>query len=103
MAERIRFLVTYDIRDPARLRRVHQLVVGFGERLQYSVYVCDLTRQELVRLRASLRKTMNMDRDSVSIFDLGPARGAITRRVEHLGQRADVAIDRDSTDPSVLW
>ena len=93
----------YDIRDPARLRRVQKIAVDFGERLQYSVYVCDLTQQELVRLRALLRTAMNLDVDSVSIFDLGPASGRVNRRAEHLGRRADVATDRERSDPSVLW
>jgi len=86
MAERIRFLVMYDIRDPVRLRRVHEVAVDFGERLQYSVYVCDLTRQELVALRARLRSEMNLRVDSASIFDLGPAGGQRATRVEHLGR-----------------
>jgi CRISPR/Cas system-associated endoribonuclease Cas2 len=66
MAERIRYLLTYDIRDERRLRRVHEVAVDHGERLQYSVYICDLTRQELVRLRARLRKELNLAVDSVS-------------------------------------
>ncbi len=40
---RRRYLVCYDIRDPARLRRTHKTVLGFGHHLQYSVYVCDLS------------------------------------------------------------
>lgn len=95
--------MTYDIREPGRLRRVHQLVADFGERLQYSVYVCDLTRQELVGFRAKLREVANLREDSVSIFDLGPALGALTHRVEHLGKRAAVATERQGGDPAVLW
>lgn len=85
MAERRRFLVTYDIRDPTRLRRVHALVVDYGERLQYSVYVCDLTGVEIVGLRSKLREELNLREDSVSIFDLGPPHGRAATRVEHLG------------------
>ncbi len=102
MAERIRFLVAYDIRDPARLRRVHQIVVDHGERLQYSVYVCDLTRQELTKLRAELRATVHLAKDSVSIFDLGPPGGQAVRRVEHLGFR-DVAAREAPDAGAVIW
>src|ERR1700710_1055208 len=91
MAERIRYLVTYDIRSPRRLRRVHDVAVDHGEMLQYSVYVCDLTRQELVGLRARLRKEINLAEDSVSIFDLGSSSGKKATRVEHLGRRSPVA------------
>lgn len=93
MAERIRYLVMYDIREPARLRRVHQVVVDHGERLQYSVYVCDLTRQEFVAFRAKLRSTMDQSRDSVSIFDLGASARHRDIRVEHLGSKT--LIERD--------
>jgi CRISPR-associated protein Cas2 len=102
MAERIRYLLTYDIRDPRRLRRVHDVAVGHGERLQYSVYVCDLTRQELAGFRARLREELNLAEDSVSIFDLGPTSGRKATRVEHLGHRAPVARGA-LEDPTVIW
>jgi CRISPR-associated protein Cas2 len=86
MAGRIRYLVLYDIRDARRLRRVHDVAVDYGEMLQYSVYVCDLSRQEYVRFRAAIRKEMNLNVDSLSVFDLGPADGGAARRVEHLGR-----------------
>jgi CRISPR-associated protein Cas2 len=103
VAERARYLVMYDIRDPRRLRRVHDVAVDHGERLQYSVYVCDLTRQELVGFRALLREELNLAEDSVSIFDLGsPAQRAVTR-VEHLGHRAPVARDDPDEDAATIW
>ena len=99
MAERIRFLVTYDIRHARRLKRVHDIVVDHGERLQYSVYVCDLTRQELVALKAALRSAMHLDEDHVAIFDLGPPQGRVSRRVEHLGQAPRMPED----DGPAIW
>ncbi len=102
MAERLRFLLTYDIRQPRRLRRVHEIAVDYGERLQYSVYICDLTRQEMVALRARLRRELNLLEDSVSIFDLGPTSGKTATRVEHLGPTAPVA-RAGLDDPSTIW
>lgn len=102
MAERVRYLVMYDVRSPQRLRRVHNIAVDFGERLQYSVYVCDLTPQQLVGFRARVRQAMHLDEDSVSIFDLGPAGGRVARRVEHLGRRPDVQDGGPSAD-AVIW
>ncbi len=93
----------YDIRDPKRLRRIHDIAVDFGERLQYSVYVCDLTRQQLVGFRARIRETMNLHEDSISIFDLGPAAGRSARRVEHLGRRPAVADDDEPDGSAVIW
>jgi CRISPR-associated protein Cas2 len=102
MAERIRYLLTYDIRHPRRLRRVHEIAVGHGEQLQYSVYICDLTRQQLVALRARLREELNLAEDSVSIFDLGPTNGKTAARVEHLGRTTPVARG-ELDDPTFVW
>ena len=90
MADRNRYIVTYDIRTPGRLRRVHGLVVDYGERLQYSVYICDLTKVELISLRRKLREEIELDEDSVSIFDLGPPAGRLATKVEHLGSEPDL-------------
>lgn len=70
MARR-RFLIAYDIADPVRLRQVCKLMERYGDRLQYSVFVCDLSRAELVQARASVESTMLMTEDSVVIVDLG--------------------------------
>ena len=103
MADRVRYLCMYDIRDARRLRRVHDIAVDFGERLQYSVYVCDLTRQQFVGFRATLRETMHLGEDSISIFDLGPADGRAAVRVEHLGRRAPAADDAAAGPDAVIW
>lgn len=70
MARR-RFLIAYDIADPVRLRQVCKLMERYGDRLQYSVFICDLSRAELVQARAAVESTMLMTEDSVVIVDLG--------------------------------
>lgn len=68
---RRRYLIAYDIRKPGRLRRICKLMEANGERLQYSVFICDLTRTELIHLRAHSEEIMNLSEDSVAIVDLG--------------------------------
>ena len=85
MATRARYLLTYDIRAARRLRRVHRVALDYGYPLQYSVFICDLTAQELIRLRGALEREMHVGVDSISIFDLGPADGRGVTCVEHLG------------------
>jgi CRISPR-associated protein Cas2 len=87
VAARTRYLLTYDIREPRRLRRVHRVALDHGYPLQYSVFICDLTTQELVSLRTALEAVTHLGIDSVSIFDLGPADGRGVACVEHLGIR----------------
>jgi CRISPR-associated protein Cas2 len=47
MARR-RYLVAYDIRDDRRLRSIAGCMEGYGTRIQYSVFVCDLSDREKV-------------------------------------------------------
>ena len=85
MAERVRYLLAYDIRDKRRLRRVHQVAKDWGYPLQYSVFVCDLTRSELLMMKNDLSEEMSVVQDSVGIFDLGPPDGRGIRCVEFIG------------------
>lgn len=70
---RHRYVVAYDIRDEVRLRQVHGIVQGFGERLQYSVFLCDLTPSERIDLKSRLRSVLDNRRDSTVLIDLGDA------------------------------
>jgi CRISPR-associated protein Cas2 len=76
---RSRYLVCYDIRDDRRLRRTAKVAEAFGFRLNYSVFLCDLSRVEVTRLETALLDTVDLRVDSVLIVDLGPA-GEPTRR-----------------------
>ncbi|RLP11096.1 CRISPR-associated endonuclease Cas2 [Propionibacterium australiense] len=72
---RRRYLIAYDIRNQTRLRRICKLMEANGERLQYSVFVCDLTRTELIHLQADSEDIMDLAVDSVVIVDLGDPSG----------------------------
>jgi CRISPR-associated protein Cas2 len=72
MARR-RYLVAYDIREPKRLRRTFELMKGYGEHLQYSVFLCDLDGMERSRMRGELAETIDHRVDSVAVVDLGLA------------------------------
>jgi CRISPR-associated protein Cas2 len=83
MARR-RFLIAYDIRDPKRLRQVCRATQRYGDRLQYSVFVCDLNPTELLHAKADMGHTMLMTEDSVVIVDLGDVASS---RFEFIGRR----------------
>ena len=87
MAQRTRYLLAYDVRHPRRLRRVHRIAKDYGDPLQYSLFVCDLTRVELTHLKATLMEAMKTTEDSISIFDLGPPSGRGVECVESIGVR----------------
>jgi CRISPR-associated protein Cas2 len=70
MARR-RYLVAYDIRDDRRLRTVATCVEGYGYRIQYSVFLCDLSEMEVIEMRGQLEQLIKTTEDSVMIVDLG--------------------------------
>lgn len=68
---RRRYLIAYDIRKPDRLRKICKLMEANGERLQYSVFICDLSKSEVINLRGASEEIMNLNVDSIVIVDLG--------------------------------
>jgi CRISPR-associated protein Cas2 len=83
---RTSYLVCYDICDDKRLRKVFQIMRGFGDHLQYSVFECQLTKTDLVRLRAELAQVIHHKEDQVLFVDLGPAEGRGDRVITALGK-----------------
>ncbi len=73
---RNRYLYCYDISNPKRLRNVHRILSHTGDRVQLSVYECQLTEKEQVHLDERLRKTIHWKEDAVFIVDLGPVAGS---------------------------
>lgn len=68
---RLRYLVSYDISDPKRLRKVARILEGFGVRLQYSVFECPLDDLRLAKLKAELQDSLNHEEDQVLFVSLG--------------------------------
>ncbi len=83
---RIRYLVSYDICDPKRLRRVARALEGFGVRLQYSVFECPLDDMRLARLKAELHPLLKHDEDQVLFVSLGPSANDATLIIDAMGQ-----------------
>jgi CRISPR-associated protein Cas2 len=70
MAEgRLWYLVSYDLRDPGRWRKVFKLLKGYGTSLQYSIFRCRLTHRQLERLRWELERELDPE-DSLIIAGL---------------------------------
>jgi CRISPR-associated protein Cas2 len=80
------FVVTYDICDPKRLRKVYKLMLGWGEHLQLSVFQCELNDRELVELRAELARIIHHLEDQVLFADLGPVEGRGLTSISALGK-----------------
>ncbi len=83
---RNRFLVCYDVSDPKRLNRTYRKMNGFGEPIQYSVFICDLSSKERVLLEQALTELLNLDEDRAMIVDLGPLEGRGSQSFTTLGK-----------------
>jgi CRISPR-associated protein Cas2 len=80
------YIVSYDISDPKRLRQVFKTMRNWGDHLQFSVFECQLTRMDLVRLRTELAGIIQHKEDQVLFVDLGPAEGRGDRVITALGK-----------------
>lgn len=88
-------LVTYDVntQDSAgrrRLRRVAKACLDVGQRVQNSVFECEVDPAQWTVLRAALIKEIDETRDSLRFYRLG-ADGK--RRVEHVGAKPVIDLD----------
>jgi len=61
------WLVSYDVREPGRLRKAAKHLEGYGERMQYSVFRCWLTIRQMEALRWELTEILAPEDDVMVI------------------------------------
>lgn len=88
------YVVSYDIADSKRWRRVFNVMNGYGEWLQLSVFQCRLSRRRCAELTALLDGIIHHEKDHIVILDIGPAEG-VKPRVVSLGKEFE-AIKREA-------
>ena len=81
-----RYIVSYDISDPKRLRQVYKTLRGYGEHLQFSVFRCDLSERQRVVLGGLLSDIIDHDEDQVMYVRLGPVDGRADEAIETVGR-----------------
>jgi len=86
------WLVCYDICDPKRLRKVATCCEDFGERRQYSVFLCRLSPTNFARLRARLYDLLDLKVDQVLFI---PLCGNCVMKIESMGLGTEPADVRD--------
>ncbi|MBV1788004.1 CRISPR-associated endonuclease Cas2 [Marinobacterium sp. D7] len=75
------YLVTYDVSDSKRLRRVFRILEGYGEWVQLSVFQCRLSELRKRRLLNELELEIKQHEDHVLLFKLGRADSKYTEFV----------------------
>ncbi len=88
-------LVSYDVATttPAgrrRLRRVAKACLDWGQRVQYSVFECELDPAQWAMLKGRLLAEIDSESDSLRFYYLG---ANAKRKVEHVGAKAAVDLD----------
>jgi CRISPR-associated protein Cas2 len=83
---RSRWIVSYDVADAKRLRRVYKALLGYGDWIQLSVFRCDLTAHERVRLQSVLEQEIRPQADQILFMDLGPVEGRGSEAVGSIGR-----------------
>jgi len=80
-----RYLISYDIADPERLRKVHAVVKACACRVQDSVYEALMSEKERVLLEERLKRVVNQKEDQVIFLDLGSAARSELPEITTLG------------------
>lgn len=88
-------LVTYDVATSTkggtrRLRHVAKACLDYGQRVQNSVFECQIDPAQLTTFKARLEEIMDPEHDSIRFYYLGKN---WHRRVEHLGAKPTYDID----------
>ena len=63
-------LITYDITDPKRLRKMHTFLKEYGLNTQKSVFECDIDDNALKFIREFCRETLDLETDQVRIYKI---------------------------------
>ena len=86
------YLVSYDICDPKRLRKLATVCEDFGYRKQYSVFLCRLSATDLVRLRSRLYDIINLTEDQVLFV---PMCAKCVNQIEAIGRPTEAVDAKD--------
>lgn len=84
------YLCTYDVASDKegdkRRARLFDLLRDHGEHVQYSVFLCELTSPERIRMVAAARAILNENEDQLLVMDIGPENLDWTSKLECLGK-----------------
>jgi CRISPR-associated protein Cas2 len=82
-------LITYDVSvltkaGQRRLRNIAKICLDYGMRVQNSVFECEVTPDQWVRLKTELTNIYDSNEDSLRFYMLG-SKGR--QKIEHLGTK----------------
>lgn len=90
-----RTLICYDVPHDRRRARLASTLEKYGDRVQYSVFVVDISPARLLRLKDETREIINSAEDSVLFCDLGRLAEVSSKNFSYVGQTRPIT-DNDS-------
>lgn len=93
-------LITYDVNTETlagrtRLRRIAKICQNYGQRVQNSVFECQIDATQLKMIESQLRAEYDKQTDSLRFYMLG---NAYKEKVKHYGAKPSF----DVTEPMIL-
>lgn len=88
---RKRYLFSYDITDDKRRNKVFKTLVGLGDHVQFSVFICELNDKELQVAKGKLSELINHRSDQVLVFDMGSAEREMDLFLSTIGTDLEIA------------
>lgn len=64
------YVITFDVSDNKRLRRVASTLLNYGQRVQYSVFECHIENDQLQKLKTELEQHIDQQEDRIHICPL---------------------------------
>jgi CRISPR-associated protein Cas2 len=81
-----RTLIAYDIPDDRRRTKLAKVLGKFGDRLQFSVFVTDVSPARLMRMKDEISDIIDNSADSVLFCDIGKISELSDDKFSFLGQ-----------------
>jgi len=85
-------LLTYDVATGTadgrkRLQRVAKKCIAYGQRVQNSVFECNLDWGQFLKLQEELKRIIDAEEDSLRFYNLG---NAYQEKIIHLGAKPSI-------------
>ncbi|WP_182201017.1 CRISPR-associated endonuclease Cas2 [Paraliobacillus salinarum] len=88
-------LITYDVSTSSiggnkRLRKVSKVCQNYGQRVQNSVFECNVDAAQYLSLKIELEKLIDTSKDSLRFYKLG---NNYKTKVEHMGVKKSIDLE----------
>ena len=90
-------LLTYDVSTETsegkrRLRRVAKKCLSYGQRVQNSVFECNIDWSQYLKFQNELKAIINTEEDSLRFYNLG---NNYSEKVIHIGIKPSIDLEGD--------